>query len=131
MRFTKTPEGKGNYVEGERLVSTPQNTANASFFYSFGKGKLSGLKVGAGFYYTGNRLGGWNNTQEQTQNYSRLISVKGFSTADISLGYSFKRVELLTKLSNVFNTYNYYVHENYSINPISPRQYSATVNYRF
>jgi iron complex outermembrane receptor protein len=37
----------------------------------------------------------------------------------------------LAKISNLTNTLNYYVHENYSINPIPPRQISATVSYRF
>ncbi len=131
LRFTKTPDGKGNYIEGERLINTPQNTANASAFYIINKGFFKRVKLGAAFYYTGDRLGGYNNTQQQTQTYSRLIPVKGFSTSDITLGYSYKKFEILTKLSNVFNTYNYNVHENYSINPIAPRQYSATLSYKF
>jgi iron complex outermembrane receptor protein len=92
---------------------------------------LNGLKLGAAVFYVGDRFGGWNNTIDQTQNYSRLIPVDGFTTIDLSAGYSIKRFSLLAKVSNLTNTYNYYVHENYSINPIPPTQFVATVAYKF
>ncbi len=130
MRYTKTPDTKGSYVEGERLVGTPANTANGNVFYSFAK-KLKGFKIGASLFYTGDRFAGWNNTKGQAQNYSRLIPVDGFTTIDISAGYSFKNISLLAKVSNLTNTFNYYVHENYSINPIAPRQVIATIRYKF
>ncbi len=130
MRYTRTPDTKGSYVEGERLVGTPANTANGSVFYSFNN-RLKGFKIGASLFYTGNRFGGWNNMIGQQQNYSRLIPVSGFTTVDISAGYTFKKVSLLAKISNVGNIYNYYVHENYSVNPIPPRQFMATASYRF
>ncbi|MCP9752180.1 TonB-dependent receptor [Ferruginibacter sp. HRS2-29] len=127
MRYTDIKPGKGNYIEGERLVNTPAHTANSSIFYTFQKGKVTGLKIGAAAFYTGKRFGGWNNTQQQVQTYSRLIPVDGFTTVDISAGYTFSRISLLAKVSNLFNTYNYYVHENYSINPIAPRQVIGTI----
>ncbi|MEX6689102.1 TonB-dependent receptor [Danxiaibacter flavus] len=130
MRYTKTPDAKGNYVEGQRLVNTPANTANGSVFYTF-QNKLRGFKVGATVVYIGKRYGGWNDTKQQTQTYSRLIPVDGFTTLDFSAGYTYKKVSLLAKISNVTNALNYYVHENYSINPIPPRQFVATVAYRF
>lgn len=130
MRYSNTPDTKGSYVEGERLVGTPAHTANGSVFYTF-DGKLKGFKVGAGVYYTGDRNAGWNNTKQQSQTYSRLIPVEGFTTIDISAGYTYKKIALLVKLSNLTNTYNYYVHENYSINPIPPRQLMATLSYKF
>ena len=88
MHYTKTPGTKGSYVTGERLVNTPAHTANASAFYTFSRGALNGLKLGAAVFYVGDRFGGWNNTIEQTQNYSRLIPVDGFTTIDLSAGYS-------------------------------------------
>ncbi len=130
MRYTKTPDAKGNYKEGERLVNTPAHTANGSIFYSFQQ-KLKGLKLGASIFYIGDRFGGWNNTKEQVQNYSRLIAVSGFTTIDFTAGYTYKKVSALVKLSNLTNTFNYYVHENYSINPIPPRMLSATISYKF
>lgn len=131
MRYTKTPGNKGSYITGQRLVNSPAHTANTSAFYTFRHGALNRLKIGAAVYYVGDRFGGWNNTIEQAQNYSRLIPVKGFTTVDISAGYSINKFSLLAKISNLTNTYNYYVHENYSINPIAPRQLIATVAYKF
>lgn len=131
MRYTKTPDTKGSYVEGERLVNTPAHTANYSMMYTVPKGHLKGFQVGAALFYVGDRFGGWNNTIGQTQQYSRLIAVEGFTTLDFSAGYSFKKISLLAKVSNLTNTFNYYVHENYSINPIPPTQVVATVSYRF
>lgn len=131
MRYTNTPDKVGSYVEGDRLVNTPAHTANASTFYTMSKGKLNGLKVGAAVFYVGDRFGGWNNTIGQAQNYSRLIPVEAFTTVDVSAGYTIKRFSLLAKVSNLTNVLNYYVHENYSINPIAPRQFVATVAYKF
>ena len=131
MRYTKTKEAKGNYIEGEKLINTPAHTANTSAFYTFNKGALKGLKLGVAGFYTGDRLGGWNNTQGHAQNYNRLIPVIGFTTFDLSAGYSYKKITLLVKLSNLMNTYNYYVHENYSINPIAPRQIISTLSVKF
>lgn len=131
MRYTRTPDKPGSYIEGDRLVNTPAHTANASAFYTISKGSLTGLKFGAAVFYVGKRFGGWNNTVGQTQNYSRMIPVSAFTTVDVSAGYNWKKFSLLTKVSNLANVLNYYVHENYSINPIPPRSFTATLSYRF
>lgn len=135
MRYTKTTKRVGSYVEGERLVNSPAHTANATTFYTFQTGNLKGLKFGAGAYYIGNRNAGWN-TQYAGTNANltlndRIFEVKGFITLDISAGYTYKKISLLAKFSNITNTYNYYIHENYSVNPIPPRQFMATLNYKF
>jgi len=131
MRYTRTSGLKGSYIEGERLVSNPAHTANGTIFYTFNSSKLKGLKLGASAYYIGERNAGWNNTVGQTQVGTRLIPVSGFTTLDFSAGYSVKRFSLLTKLSNITNELNYYVHENYSVNPIPPRQLLTTLSYKF
>jgi len=126
MRYTKTPDAKGNYVEKERLVNNPAHTANASAFYSW-----KGFRAGATFNYIGKRVGGWNNTIGQAQGYDRRIPVSDFATLDLSAGYVYKKISLIAKISNVTNSYSYYVHENYSINPIPPTQFVATLAYKF
>lgn len=134
MHYTKTPGNTGSYVVGQRLVSTPAHTANGSVFYTFSKGPLNRLKLGASIFYVGDRFGGWNDTYPDNLGTppakSRLIPVDAFTTIDVTVGYSIKKVSLLAKLSNVANTYNYYVHENYSINPIAPRMVVATISYK-
>ncbi|NML38201.1 TonB-dependent receptor [Chitinophaga sp. G-6-1-13] len=131
MTVENTPNTKGSVIAGQRLVGNPNHTANASIFYTFQQSAVKGLKLGAGFYYIGQRFAGWNNTVQQAQTYDRLISVPGYTTLDLSAGYSFKRFAVMGKVSNVTNTYNYYVHENYSINPIPPTQFVGTVSYKF
>ncbi len=131
MRYTQTSGLKGSYVEGERLVSNPAHTANASLFYTFNAARLKGLKAGFSGYYVGSRNAGWNNTFGQTQTVSRLIPMSGFTTYDLTLGYAHKRISVLAKLSNLTNELNYYVHENYSVNPIPPRQFLTTLSYKF
>ncbi|WP_343746812.1 TonB-dependent receptor [Chitinophaga sp.] len=131
MTVENTPNTKGSVIAGQRLVGNPNHTANASVFYTFQQSAVKGLKLGAGFYYIGQRYAGWNNTVGQAQTFNRMISVPGYTTLDLSAGYSFKRFAVMGKVSNVTNTYNYYVHENYSINPIPPTQFVGTVSYKF
>ncbi len=129
-RYTKTDTTKGSFIEGEKLVNNPTNTANASAFYTFSKGGLRGFKFGATLLYIGNRLGGNNNTAKQAQLYSRVIPVDGYTVVDVSVGYTYKKICVMARLSNITNILNYYVHENYSINPLPPRQFVATVSYK-
>ncbi len=131
MRYTKTGNTTGSYTVGERLVNNPAHTFNGSLFYTFNLPALRGLKLGASAFYTGARFGGYNNTINQTQKYSRLIPLSGFTTVDLSAGYSFKRFSLLGKVSNIGNTLNYLIHDNYSITPIAPRQFLTTLSYKF
>lgn len=126
IRYTKTPDAKGNFIEGERLQNSVGSTANGSIFYEY-----NGWKFGTTVVYTGPRTAGFNNTKGQTQNFNRLFNVEGFATADISAGYSWRKISVLAKISNLTNTFNYYTHENYSINPIPPRQVSVTLRYGF
>ncbi|MCZ4225154.1 TonB-dependent receptor [Pedobacter rhodius] len=119
----------GGVVEGQRLVGSTKNTANGTLFYTFQEGGIKGLKLGASAYYTGARNGGYNDTK--IQNYSRLIPLSAFTTFDFSAGYNWKKISLLAKVANITNELNYFVHENYSVNPIPPRQFVTTLSYRF
>lgn len=125
--YTKTPDVSG-YVENQRLVRTPAFTTNASVFYTF-RNFAKGLKIGATAFYTGNRKAGWNDTKNQTQ-VTRMIDVKGFTTVDLSLGYEWKKFMIQGKVGNLFDEINYNVHENYSVNPIAPRNYYFTLTYK-
>ncbi len=136
-RYTKTSGGNGSFIEGDRLVRTPANTANLSFFYTIPTGKYKGLSFGAIGNYIGERFGGWNDqyvinatTGAVTIN-DRDIPLTGYTTVDVSAGYSWKKWNILCKLSNVTNELNYTVHENYSVNPIAPRQILTSIKYKF
>jgi iron complex outermembrane receptor protein len=130
-RYTKTNTTVGSNIEGERLTNNPAHTVNASAFYTFDLAQLRGLKIGASAFYTGSRLAGANNTVGQTQQFNRLISLGGFTTVDLSAGYTYKKVSLLARISNIGNTLNYVVHDNYSVSPVAPRQFLTTLSYKF
>jgi len=134
MRYTKTDTTMGSFKTGERLVNNPAHTANGTIFYTINKGVLSGLKTGITILYIGDRFAGWNtdvNGVNPVRYRTRIFPVEGYTTVDLSAGYTFKKISLMGKISNLTNTLNYYVHENYSINPIPPRQFIATVSYKF
>ncbi len=150
MRYTNTSGTNGSFVKGDRLARTPKNTANLSFYYTLSSGTLKGLSFGAIGNYIGNRLGGWNNdylwtdvtpkatpanpkpeTKYDISIRNREIPLKGYTTIDASLGYEWKQFSILCRLSNVANVLNYTVHENYSVNPIAPRQVMTSLKYKF
>ena len=137
MRYSKTSGLNGSFIEGDRLVRTPANTANLSFFYTLQSGALKGISLGAIGNYIGDRLGGWNDqivvnptTGVVTIN-DRDIPMEGYTTIDVSAGYTWKKFSILCKLSNITNELNYTAHENYSINPIAPRQVMTSLKYKF
>ncbi len=134
MRYTKTDTTMGSFKTGERLVNTPAHTANFTAFYTFHESILKGLKLGTTVVHIGERIGGWNtdvNGINPVRYRSRSFPVKGFTTIDLSAGYNYKKIGVQAKVSNITNALNYYVHENYSINPIPPTQFVATVSYKF
>lgn len=144
MRYVNTSGTQGSFVEGDRVVRTPQNTANLSFFYTLPTGALKGLSFGAIANYIGDRLAGWNDDYVWTENKpstnpktytitirDRDIPLEGYTTIDASLGYTWKKFSILCKLSNLTNELNYTVHENYSVNPIAPRQFMTSLRYKF
>ncbi len=117
-------------TEGERVIGTIPHTANGTIFYTFSKGYLKGLKLGASGYYTGKRNSGFNTLKNNLQR-GAVINLVDYATFDVSAGYTYKKLSLLAKISNITNEINYLVHENYSINPIPPRMFQTTVSYRF
>ncbi len=131
MRFTDVSNKKNSPILGEQFVRNVPHTANGTLFYTFDTGKVKGLKLGASTFYTGNRFAGFNNKVGQTQTVSRVIPLDGFTTFDLSAGYSFKKISILAKISNITDELNYVVHENYSVNPIAPRQFLTTLSYKF
>ena len=129
--YTDTPDNTG-YVENQRLVRTPATTANASIFYKF-TNQLKGLRLGASTYFIGDRLAGWNDTKAtlKTRNgVTRLFELNDYATFALSAGYEWKKFLIQAKVNNLFDSKNYNVHENYSVNPISPRNYYLTLTYK-
>lgn len=143
-KISKSSGTSGSLVVGDILARTPKHTANLSFFYKLPSGKLKGLTFGAIGNYIGDRTGGWNDRYVWTENKpvttpktytvtieDRDIPLEGYTTIDVSVGYEWKKFSILCKLSNVTNELNYTVHENYSVNPIAPRQVLTSLKYKF
>lgn len=134
MRYTKTSGLEGSFIVGDRLARTPANTANFSFFYTLQSGLLKGFSVGSTANYIGKRVGGWNNQYKAAEPngiFDREIPLEAYTTIDLSAGYEWGKFSILCKLSNVTNELNYTVHENYSVNPIAPRQVMTALKYKF
>jgi len=142
-KVSKSSGTNGSLVVGDILARTPKNTANLSFFYKLPSGKLKGLSFGAIANYVGNRTGGWNDDYVWTENKpstnpktytvtirDRDIPLEGYTTVDASVGYEWTKISILARLSNITNELNYTVHENYSVNPINPRQVMVSLRYK-
>ena len=143
-KVSKSSGTSGSLVVGDVLARTPKNTANLSFFYKLPSGLLKGVTFGAIGNYVGDRTGGWNDDYLWTENTpstnpktytvtirDRDIPLEGYVTVDASLGYEWKKLSILCRLSNITNELNYTVHENYSVNPIAPRQIMTSLRYKF
>jgi iron complex outermembrane receptor protein len=143
-KVSKSSGTSGSLVVGDVLARTPKNTANLSFFYKLPGGLLKGVTFGAIGNYVGDRTGGWNDDYLWTENTpstnpktytvtirDRDIPLEGYVTVDASLGYEWKKFSILCRLSNITNELNYTVHENYSVNPIAPRQIMTSLRYKF
>ena len=129
--YLDTPADFG-YVENQRLVRTPATTANASVFYTFNN-YVKGLKLGASVYFIGDRIAGWNDTKKtdkERNGVSRFLEVDDYVTASISAGYDWKKFSVMGKVGNLFDSVNYNYHENYSVNPITPRNFYVTLTYK-
>lgn len=120
------------YVVGSRLRYNPNHTANLGIFYSFSKASaLRGLDAGINCYYVGNRVAGRSTRVQVTNDAYRLMEIPDYAVLDASIGYTYHQVSLRVKLSNVTNVLSYNIHDDNSVNPIAPRQFAATISYKF
>jgi iron complex outermembrane receptor protein len=142
-KVSKSSGTNGSLVVGDVLARTPKHTANLSFFYKLSSGALKGLTFGAIGNYIGDRTGGWNddylwelNTDTTDPDDYKItirdrdIPLEGYTTIDASVGYDWTKVSILCKVSNITDELNYTVHENYSVNPIAPRQIMVSLKYK-
>jgi iron complex outermembrane receptor protein len=140
--YNHTAYTKSNlYQDGSRLRYNPANTANLSLFYSFGSAFgsntfLRGLNAGITTYYVGDKLAGRNprNLYDAQGNAVadtyKLISIPNYTLFDASLGYTYDRFSVRVKVANILNELSYNLHDDNSVNPIAPRNFSATLSYK-
>ncbi len=90
---------------------------------------MKGLNLGLINTYFGERYAG-RSTQIRVANDTRqLIYLQDFFQVDATVGYQFKKATLRAKLSNVFNELSYNAHDDNSLNPIAPRNFSIALQY--
>lgn len=119
------------YVEGSQLRYNPNHTANASLQYQFIDTKLNGLNLGFSSAYIGKRYAGRSTRVQVENDVYKIIELPDYFQFDATAGYVFKAVSIRAKLGNVFNVLSYNVHDDNSVNPIAPRNFSITLSYRF
>ncbi len=129
--FNETKYVKSNtYIEGSLLKYNPNHTANASANYRFEDGKLKGLNVGLTAVYIGQRFAGRSTRTQVANDAFRLVELPSYTQFDATLGYGFKNVYLRGKVGNVLDKIGYNVHDDNSVNPITPRNYALTIGIR-
>lgn len=140
--YNHTSYTKSNlYDTGSRLRYNPAHTANFSAFYNFGQAFgsstfLRGLSAGVTGYYVGDKLAGRNTRKVDAStglpftDTFRLISIPDYFLFDASLGYAYNRFSLRVKLANILDELSYNLHDDNSVNPIAPRNFSATLSYK-
>jgi iron complex outermembrane receptor protein len=130
--FSETKYIKSNiFIEGSELRYNPKNTANLSLNYKLEDGSLKGLNFGLISTYFGKRYAGRSTRVTVDNDTFKLIPLEDFFQVDATLAYTYKSFVLRTKLSNVFNELNYNIHDDNSLNPIAPRNYSVALSYTF
>jgi len=119
------------YIVGSSLLYMPKNTANLNLSYSFETGKLNGLNIGLVNSYIGNRAAGRYTNLSTPTDPRKPVALPDYLQTDFTAGYQYKQITLRGKLSNVFNVLSYNVHDDNSVNPIAPRNFSAALTYTF
>lgn len=118
------------YVPGSKLRYNPNHTANIHVYYTVKPASIfGGLNAGLGAYYTGERVAGRSVTKANP-NYA-LMPVPEYFLFETSIGYNWQHLSARIKLNNIFNQLSYNVHDDNSVNPVAPRQFTATLAYKF
>lgn len=128
--FNETKYTKSNtYIIGSKLRYNPSNTANASLYYTFNNSSaLSGFNAGVSVLYFGKRFAGRSTRLNVVNDNFKLIPLPAFNQIDATIGYTKNKLSIRLKLANVTNELSYFVHDDNSVNPIAPREISATVS---
>lgn len=125
-RYTQS----NTYIVGSLLRYNPNHTANASVFYTVQRpGFGQGLQLGLTAFYMGERQAGRSTRVMVNNDAFRLIALPAYTQLNASVGYVRTRYAIRANATNLLNVLNYNVHDDNSINPIAPRQVSATLSW--
>ncbi|MHA8081479.1 TonB-dependent siderophore receptor [Aquirufa regiilacus] len=123
--FNETKYVKSNtYIEGSLLKYNPRHTANVGIQF-----RHQGLQVGLTTVYIGERFAGRSTRVLVANDAYRLIALPAYVQVDLTAGYTYKKMSLRARIANLGDVINYNVHDDNSVNPITPRNYSLTLTY--
>jgi iron complex outermembrane recepter protein len=130
--YNETKYVKSNtFVEGSLLRYNPNHTANFSAHYMLPTGQLKGLNFGLIGLYIGQRQAGRSTRVQVANDIYKLIKISAYAQLDATVSYSFKKYNFGAKIGNIFDVYSYNVHDDNSVNPIAPRNYSLSAAIKF
>lgn len=123
------------YEEGSAPMNAPKHTANGWLHYLVEKGPLRGLSVGVGAYYVGDRPVNEYTKKviiHNTEPGVKPFDMPAYTTLNAQLGYTYKKVTTRVFFNNILDElgHNSYFRGGY-INQIDPRNFAASVSYRF
>lgn len=125
--FNETKYVKSNtYIEGSLLKYNPRHTANVGIQY-----RHQGLQVGLTTVYIGERFAGRSTRVLVANDVYRLIALPAYLQADLTAGYTYKKMSLRARIANLGDVVNFNVHDDNSVNPITPRNYTVSLTYGF
>ncbi len=125
-----------SYQEGSAPINAAKHTANGWVYYTLDRSPLKGLSVGIGAYYVGKRpVDDYSlkpNGHEGTLVGTKPFDMPAYTTVNAQLAYTRGPVTTRVFFNNIFDElgYNSYYRGGY-INQIDPRNFAATVSYRF
>ncbi|MBI3218632.1 MAG: TonB-dependent receptor [Bacteroidetes bacterium] len=119
------------FIEGSLLRYNPQHTANMSIYYQLpAQSRWRNFNAGVTFFYTGDRVAGRSTRLTIPNDAFKLMPIPNFTQVDATLGYVHQKVSVRLRISNLFDTLSYYVHDDNSVNPLAPRMMSATFGFK-
>jgi iron complex outermembrane receptor protein len=125
--FNETKYVKSNtYIEGSLLKYNPRHTANLGVQYRF-----HGFQMGLTTVYIGERFAGRSTRVLVANDAYRLVALPAYLQSDLTAGYTYKKISLRARIANLGDVINFNVHDDNSVNPITPRNYSVSLSYGF
>ena len=122
------------YIVGSKLLYNPANTANVNIHYNFNYTNIKwikGFNVGLGALYIGNRAAGRSTRVTVINDDRKPIPLPAYTNLEFSLGYLKNNISIRAKITNILNELSYNVHDDNSVNPIAPRQFTTTLAFKF
>lgn len=130
--YTVTKYTKSNtYIIGSELRYNPKNTANMSINYTIHNGLFKNLQFGLMNTFIGERYAGRSTRLTVPNDTYKLIPLSSYLIMDATASYMYKNWIVKAKLANLTNELNYNIHDDNSLNPITPINYSVSLNYNF